>query len=251
MSIENIKNIVLVSSAKGGVGKSTVTANLAAALHLKGHKVGIVDCDIYGPSQNKMFSISGLQEHIHEPVESHGIKLNSIANRIGDGKTIAWRGPMLKVAVMDLILETNWGELDYLLIDMPPGTGDIQLSICEKINQAVAVIVTTPQEVATIDTERGIDLYVNTEINVIGIIENMCGYVCGGCGKVEYIFGQGGGRILADKYCIELLGEIPIETNIRVNGDNGKPITFDKKTKTSKLYSSIAGKILNNEKGIC
>lgn len=245
MSIDNVKNILLISSAKGGVGKSTVTANIASALYRQGQKVGIVDCDIHGPSQNKMFGITDAPENPHDPVESHGIFVNSIANRIGSGQTIAWRGPMLKVAVMDLLLETHWDELDYLVVDMPPGTGDIQLSICEKINQAKAIIVTTPQDVATIDTERGVDLFQKSGISLVGVVENMSGFICRHCGEIEYIFGQGGGQKIADKYNMKFLGKIPIETNIREQGDSGKPIAFDLNSKISDLYMDIVKQILD------
>lgn len=235
--------MVLVSSAKGGVGKSTVCANLAGALSLAGNRVGIVDCDIYGPSQNLMFGITEPDADIHQPIESQGIVINSIANRVATGKSIAWRGPMLKVAVMDLIQRTHWGELDYLLVDMPPGTGDIQLAMCEKFPESVAVIVTTPQDVATTDTERGLDLYRNAGIAVLGVIENMCGYVCSGCGKTEYIFGRGGGAKLAQQHQIPFLGEIPIETQIRSTADTGTPVVFDRDGAVSKLYMSMASQI--------
>lgn len=244
MSIENIKHIVLVSSAKGGVGKSTVTTNLAVALQKKGKSVGVVDCDVYGPSQNNMFRINHQEnQDIHLPIESYGIKVNSIANRIAPGKTIAWRGPMLKIAVLDLILETEWDELDYLIVDMPPGTGDIQLAICEKLPQSSAIIVTTPQTVATIDTIRGMDLYQNAGINIIGIIENMCGFVCGHCGNKEYIFGKGGAKKLAKEHNIKFLGEIPIETRVRKGGDFGKPIALNEKENISLIYFKIANKV--------
>lgn len=245
MAIDNVKNILLVSSAKGGVGKSTVTANIASALHLQGKKIGVVDCDIYGPSQNKMFGITESPENPHDPVESHGILVNSIANRIDEGQTIAWRGPMLKIAVMDLILDTSWGDLDYLVVDMPPGTGDIQLSICEKLTESQAVIVTTPQDVATIDTERGIDLFQKSGISLVGVVENMSGFVCRHCGEVEYIFGSGGGQKIADKYNMKFLGEIPIETNIRKKGDSGKPIAFETDSAIGSIYMKIVKQILD------
>jgi ATP-binding protein involved in chromosome partitioning len=245
MSITDVKNIILVSSAKGGVGKSTATANIAAALNQLGFRVGVIDADIYGPSQNKMFGVTTSDITAYNtPTEKFGIKINSIASRIEDERAIAWRGPMLKVAVMDLIFDTEWGILDYLVVDMPPGTGDIQLSICEKLSNSRAVIVTTPQEVATLDTERGINLYKNSDIELIGIIENMSGYVCQHCGQIEYIFGQSGGEILANKYNIPLLAKVPIETNIRKCGDTGTPIVlYDRVSSISKIYLDVAEKI--------
>lgn len=241
----NIKHIILVSSAKGGVGKSTIAANLAGALHLHKQKVGVVDCDIHGPSQNKMFGIAELSHNHHDPVYAHGVLVNSIANQIGEAQTVAWRGPMLKVAVLDLIFHTAWGELDYLVVDMPPGTGDVQLAICEKLPEATAVIVTTPQAVATIDTERGIDLFQQTGIALLGIVENMCGFVCGHCGETEYIFGQGGGQKIADKYHMRFLGAIPIEPSICAQGDSGRPVVFDSESTVGKLYMTIAQQVLD------
>lgn len=249
MSIDNVKNIILVSSAKGGVGKSTATANIAGALKQLGFKVGIIDADIYGPSQNKMFGVTSQDNDSYNiPNERYEIKVNSIANRVDDERSIAWRGPMLKVAVMDLIFDTDWGILDYLVVDMPPGTGDIQLSICEKLSESKAVIVTTPQEVATLDTERGINLYKNSGIEIIGVVENMSGFVCSHCGEIEYIFGQNGGTLLAEKHNIPLLGKIPIETRIRTCGDGGMPIVLkDIKSPISKTYMEIAEKISSTD----
>ena len=253
--IEKVKNIILVSSGKGGVGKSTVTSNLAGALYSIGYSVGVLDADIYGPSQNLMFGINNNIAVVPAknpmytmPNESCGIKVASIASRIEEGKSINWRGPMLSIGLINMIYYTDWGELDYLVIDMPPGTGDIQISICEKLKDAKVVIVTTPQDVALIDCRKGIDMYLNNRINIIGIVENMSGYVCSCCGNVDNIFGLDGGEKLAKEYQIKLIGKLPIQTNIRLNADNGLPITLtDPDNSISKIYESIAKEVVNYE----
>lgn len=234
---------MLVSSAKGGVGKSTVAANLAVSLRDLGYQVGLADCDVHGPSQHNMFGIDTTAAHSdHDPVVSHGVSVNTMALRVAAGKTIAWRGPMLKVAVLDLLMHTHWGELDYLVVDMPPGTGDIQLAICEKLPEATAVIVTTPQTVATIDTVRGMDLYRSAGIEIAGIVENMCGFVCGHCGETEYIFGQGGAKELAQQHGVPFLAEIPIHTEIRRGGDSGTPVVHSN-SHIQHIYRSIAAEL--------
>lgn len=253
--LTKVKNIILVSSGKGGVGKSTVTSNLASALHVLGHKVGVLDADIYGPSQNMMFGIPNNTPVVPSedpryvlPNESKGIKVASIASRINENQSVSWRGPMVSMALINMIFFTNWGELDYLVVDMPPGTGDVQISICEKLHDAKVVIVTTPQDVALIDCKKGIDMYINNKLEILGIVENMSGHVCSCCGNVDYIFGSDGGDKLADEYNTKVLGKLPIATNIRVNADEGTPITLsDPENSLSKIYISIAEKVTSNE----
>jgi len=249
MNIEQVKNIILVSSGKGGVGKSTVAANLAAALSIQGNTVGVFDADIYGPSQFMMFGLENnqpfkLTEDMKYtlPFEAYGLKIMSIASSIRDDQAVSWRGPMATVALKNLLLNTQWNELDYLIIDMPPGTGDIQISLCELLPKAQAVIVTTPQDVALLDCKKGIELFVQRSIKILGIVENMSGYLCNHCGNIDHIFGENGANNLSDKYQVPVLGKIPLQTTIRVNADQGKPIAFDQST-ISDIYKMIAEKI--------
>jgi ATP-binding protein involved in chromosome partitioning len=207
MGVDQVKNIILVSSGKGGVGKSTVAANLAAALSNQGFSVGVFDADIYGPSQFMMFGLENNQPfNLTEdmkytlPFDAHGVKVMSIASSIRDDQAVSWRGPMATVALKNLLLNTQWNELDYLVIDMPPGTGDIQISLCELLPKAQAVIVTTPQDVALLDCKKGIELFVQRNIKILGIVENMSGYLCNHCGNIDHIFGENGANNLSDKY---------------------------------------------------
>jgi ATP-binding protein involved in chromosome partitioning len=251
--ISRVKNIILVSSGKGGVGKSTVTSNLAGALHRLGKTVGVLDADIHGPSQIMMFGLENdMPVRVDEegkymlPYEAHGIQVASMASRIKEGQTIDWRGPMAAMGVSNLFFHTNWSELDYLVVDMPPGTGDIQIAICDKVPQAKVVIVTTPQDVALIDCKKGIDLYQNKSIEILGIVENMAGHVCSHCGNVDYIFGSEGGDKLAGQYDLPLLGRLPLYSNIRKNSDRGLPIVLDQgQEELAQLYIDIAEKILD------
>jgi ATP-binding protein involved in chromosome partitioning len=249
MGIEQVKNVILVSSGKGGVGKSTVAANLAVSLYNLSYSVGMFDADIYGPSQFMMFGLENNQPYnlttdrkFTLPFESLGLKIMSIASTIRDDQAVNWRGTMATVALKSLLLNTHWGELDYLIVDMPPGTGDIQIALCDMVPKAQAVIVTTPQDVALLDCKKGIELFIQKNIKVIGIIENMSGHVCSHCGTVDHIFGEDGASKLSEKYSIPLLGEIPIETAIRVNADLGLPIAFTD-GKISDIYMQIAERI--------
>lgn len=252
LGISDVKNIILVSSGKGGVGKSTTAANISAALSLLGNKVGILDADIYGPSQFTMF---GLQEcstlNISEngiwvePFEAYNIKIFSIASRVKKGQALNWKGPMTSMILHQMIFETNWGELDYLIIDMPPGTGDIQLSICDKLPQAKALIITTPQDVALIDCMKGIDVFRSKHLEILGIVENMSVHICSNCGHVDHIFGKEGAEKLEKEYGAPILGRIPLNTTIRIDSDKGMPITIKQPSlDISEIYMNMAKNIM-------
>lgn len=223
-----IKQVIVVASGKGGVGKSTTTVNLALALQQLGHKVGVLDADIYGPSVPTMLGTAGktpLIENEHfVPLEAFGMAVLSIGNLTGDDNTpIVWRGPKATGALMQLFNQTLWPDLDYLLIDMPPGTGDIQLTLAQRIPVSGAVIVTTPQHIALLDAQKGIELFRKVNIPVLGVVENMSTHVCSNCGHVDEIFGTGGGDKLSTAYQVPLLGRLPLNASIRLNADSGKP----------------------------
>lgn len=223
-----IKHVIVVASGKGGVGKSTTTVNLALALHQLGHKVGVLDADIYGPSVPTMLGTAGktpLIENEHfVPLEAYGLAVLSIGNLTGDDTTpIVWRGPKATGALMQLFNQTLWPDLDYLLIDMPPGTGDIQLTLAQRIPVSGAVIVTTPQHIALMDAQKGIELFRKVNIPVLGVVENMSTHICSNCGHVDEIFGTGGGDKLSETYQVALLGRLPLNADIRLNADQGKP----------------------------
>ena len=250
--ISNIKHVILVSSGKGGVGKSTVAANLAASLCLHGHQVGLLDADIHGPSQLMMWGVHNPPAlavtpdgTTSIPVTTHGIRIMSMASRIKDNQTVKWRGPMLTMALLNMIFHTQWGELDYLVVDMPPGTGDIQISICEKLSHAGVIIVTTPQPVALIDCRKGLQMYVDQKMQVLGVVENMSGHVCGHCGHTDEIFGAHGGSDLAKEYDIPLLAQIPIQTHIRSQADAGTPAVLkDPHSSLAKIYDKIVSHVI-------
>ena len=223
-----IRHIIVVASGKGGVGKSTTAVNLALALHKGGAKVGMLDADIYGPSIPTMLGVAGRTPLIENdqfvPISAHGLAVLSIGNLTGDDNTpIVWRGPKATGALMQLFGQTNWPELDYLIIDMPPGTGDIQLTLAQRIPVSGAVIVTTPQHIALLDAQKGIELFNKVNIPVLGVIENMALHVCSQCGNVDEIFGAGGGELLGEKYHVPLLGRLPLASSIRINADTGTP----------------------------
>ena len=223
-----IKNVILVSSGKGGVGKSTTTVNLALALQQKGLKVGVLDADIYGPSIPTMLGNAGKTPMIENehfvPLDAYGLAVLSIGHLTGDHNTpVAWRGPKATGALMQLFNQTLWPDLDILVIDMPPGTGDIQLTLAQRIPVTGAVIVTTPQNVALMDATKGIELFNRVNIPVLGVIENMSTHICSNCGYEEQIFGVGGGDKLSEQYHIPLLGRLPLNVQIRENADSGKP----------------------------
>lgn len=258
LGIKNVKNILLVSSGKGGVGKSTVSSNIAVALKESGNTVGILDADIYGPSQALMFGIenniplivSEDKRFVEPYVTSNGIKFMSIATRITEQQSLNWKGSMVSMVLQQLIYQTNWGELDYLVIDMPPGTGDIQIFICERLKDASAIVVTTPQNVAVIDCEKGINMFLKSDIKILGLVENMSMHVCSCCGNVEHIFGSEGGDRLKEKYGIDILGRIPIVRDLMTYAENGESIIIsDKDHVISKTYLDISKKIMEISNG--
>ncbi len=224
----NVKNIVAVASGKGGVGKSTTAANLALAWAAQGAKVGLLDADIYGPSQPLMMGLTGAKpvsadgKHL-SPLLAHGVEVMSIGFMIDPEQPMAWRGPMVTSALTQLLGETNWGELDYLVVDMPPGTGDIQLTLAQRVPVSGAVIVTTPQDIALLDARKGLKMFEKVEVRVLGVVENMSLHVCSQCGHVEHIFGSGGGGRMAAQYGVQLLGELPLDIRIREDADGGAP----------------------------
>ncbi|WP_027079797.1 iron-sulfur cluster carrier protein ApbC [Luteimonas mephitis] len=230
--LPRVRNIIAIGSGKGGVGKSTTAVNLALALAAEGARVGVLDADVYGPSIPTMLGLSGRPDSPDgktiEPMRAHGIEAMSIGLLVEQDTPMIWRGPMATSALTQLLGETLWGgvdgELDYLLIDLPPGTGDIQLTLAQKIPVAGAVIVTTPQDVATLDAKKALKMFEKVQVPVLGLVENMAVHVCTNCGHAEHIFGQGGGERMAATYGVPLLGSLPLETGIREQGDAGTPI---------------------------
>jgi ATP-binding protein involved in chromosome partitioning len=226
--LPGIRNIVAVGSAKGGVGKSTVAANLALAWAAMGARVGLLDADIYGPSQPLLLGVGGQRPETVEnkrilPLQAHGVKLMSIGLLIDAGAPAIWRGPMVTQALTQLLADTLWGELDYLVIDLPPGTGDLQLTLAQKVPVAGAVVVTTPQEMAVADARKGLRMFEKMSIAVLGVVENMSTHVCSNCGHEEAIFGDGGGARLAEEAGVALLGKLPLDTRVRAESDSGRP----------------------------
>ncbi len=226
--IPGVGNIIAVASGKGGVGKSTVAVNLALAWAAAGARVGMLDADIYGPSQPLMLGLSGQRptapdgKHL-EPLVAHGIKAMSIGFLVDAAQAVVWRGPMVTQALSQLLADTSWGELDYLVVDMPPGTGDIQLTLAQRVPVAGAVIVTTPQDIALADARKGLAMFEKVAIPVLGIVENMSLYVCPKCGHPEHIFGAGGGARMAAEHGVQLLGELPLDSRVREEADSGAP----------------------------
>jgi ATP-binding protein involved in chromosome partitioning len=226
--LENVKNIVAVASGKGGVGKSTTAANLALAWAAQGAKVGLLDADIYGPSQPLMMGLAGSKPQSPDgkhliPLRAHGVEVMSIGFMIDQEQPMAWRGPMVTQALTQLLGDTNWGELDYLVVDMPPGTGDIQLTLAQRVPVSGAVIVTTPQDIALLDARKGLKMFEKVEVRVLGVVENMSIHVCSQCGHAEHVFGSGGGARMAAQYGVQLLGELPLDIRIREDADGGSP----------------------------
>ena len=226
--LESVRNIIAVASAKGGVGKSTTAANLALALAGEGARVGILDADIYGPSQPRMMGVAGHRPDSADgksmnPLEHHGVQIMSIGFLIEEDSPMVWRGPMVTQALTQLLNDTRWETLDYLVIDLPPGTGDIQLTLAQKVPVAGAVVVTTPQDIATLDARKGVRMFEKVNVPVLGILENMSLHVCSHCGHEEPIFGTGGGERLAEQEGVELLGALPLEIGIREQADSGAP----------------------------
>lgn len=249
-NLSQVKNIVVVASGKGGVGKSTTAVNLALAMAKLGHKTGLFDADIYGPSQPMMLGIAAgtrpeiIDGKIMKPVEVHGIKCNSVGLLVDENQAMAWRGPMVVGAFNQILNDTLWGDLDFLIVDMPPGTGDIQLSLSQSVPVSGAVIVTTPQDVALLDAKRGIEMFRKVEIPILGVVENMSIHICGQCGHSEHIFGDGGAHRIAKNYDVPLLGELPLDVKIREQCDEGMPaVVSDPASKVSEIYLDIARKV--------
>jgi ATP-binding protein involved in chromosome partitioning len=245
--IDNVKNIIAVASGKGGVGKSTTAVNLALALSAEGAKVGILDADIYGPSQPRMLGISGQPEskdgNSLEPMNSYHLQAMSIGFLIDEETPMIWRGPMVTQALEQLLNDTNWSDLDYLVIDLPPGTGDTQLTLAQKVPVSGAVIVTTPQDIALLDARKGFKMFEKVEVPVLGIVENMSIHICSNCGHEEHIFGEGGGARMAEQYGVQFLGALPLEMRIREETDSGKPtVVAEPDSRTSQIYREIARK---------
>ena len=245
--IDNVKNIIAVASGKGGVGKSTVAVNLALALSAEGASVGILDADIYGPSQPRMLGISGKPEsndgQTLEPMKSYDLQAMSIGFLIDEETPMIWRGPMVTQALEQLLNDTNWSDLDYLIIDLPPGTGDTQLTLAQKVPVSGAIVVTTPQEIALLDARKGFKMFEKVEVPILGIVENMSTHICSKCGEVEAIFGEGGGQRMAEEYGVDFLGGLPLDISIREGTDSGKPsVVADPESKIAQIYREIARK---------
>jgi ATP-binding protein involved in chromosome partitioning len=227
--LANVKNVIAVASGKGGVGKSTTAANLALAWAAQGARVGLLDADIYGPSQPLMMGLAGHKPETSadgkqlSPLRAYGVAVMSIGFMIDAEQPMVWRGPMVTQALTQLLGETNWGELDYLVVDMPPGTGDIQLTLAQRVPVSGAVIVTTPQDIALLDARKGLKMFEKVEVRVLGVVENMSVHVCSNCGHVEHVFGSGGGARMAEQYGVQLLGELPLDIRIREDADGGAP----------------------------
>ena len=243
--LEGIKNVIAVASGKGGVGKSTTAVNLALALQQEGARVGVLDADIYGPSVPRMLGIHGKPESTDgkslEPMGGHGLQAMSIGFMIDEETPMIWRGPMVTQALEQLLRDTRWKSLDYLVIDLPPGTGDVQLTLAQKVPVSGAVIVTTPQDIALLDARKGLKMFEKVEVPVLGVVENMSIHICSQCGHAEHIFGQGGGEKMCDQYNVDFLGALPLDISIRENADNGHPsVADDPNSKASEIYRDIA-----------
>ena len=225
--LPSVKNIIVVASGKGGVGKSTVSANLALALQAEGAAVGVMDADIYGPSQPTMLGVSGKPASPDgksiTPMQAHGMPVMSIGFLVEADTPMIWRGPMVTQAMMQLLTDTRWGQLDYLIVDLPPGTGDIQLTLSQKVPVAGAVIVTTPQDIALLDARKALKMFEKVDVPVLGVVENMATHVCSNCGHEEHIFGYGGGERMAAQYEVPYLGSLPLDIRIREQTDSGNP----------------------------
>ena len=246
--LPGVKNIIAVASGKGGVGKSTTAVNLALALSAEGASVGILDADIYGPSLPMMLGISGRPEskaeNTIEPMEAHGLQASSIGFLINEDSPMVWRGPMVTSALEQLLRQTRWRDLDYLIVDMPPGTGDIQLTLSQKVPVTGAVIVTTPQDIALLDARKGLKMFEKVGVPIIGIVENMSTYICPSCGHEEHVFGSGGGQKMCSDYGVDFLGSLPLNISIREQSDAGRPtVVAEPDGPISMVYQQIARQI--------
>jgi ATP-binding protein involved in chromosome partitioning len=246
--LPKVKNIVAVASGKGGVGKSTTAVNLALALAAEGASVGLLDADIYGPSIPMMMGIEGRPESADgqtmEPMENYGVQVMSIGFLVAADEAMIWRGPMATQALEQLLRQTNWKDLDYLIVDMPPGTGDIQLTLSQRVPMTGAVVVTTPQDIALLDAKKGIKMFEKVGVPILGIVENMAVHVCSQCGHVEHIFGADGGKKMAAEYSMDYLGGLPLDMQIRLQADSGKPtVVSDPDSDVAGLYKAVARKV--------
>ena len=246
--LPTIKNVVAVASGKGGVGKSTTAVNLALALAAEGAKVGILDADIYGPSQPMMMGIEGRPESADgktmEPMENYGVQVMSIGFLVDTDNPMIWRGPMATQALEQLLRQTHWGDLDYLIVDMPPGTGDIQLTLSQRVPLTGAVIVTTPQDIALLDAKRGLKMFEKVGVPILGLVENMAVHVCSNCGHVEHIFGADGGKNMAAEFGVDYLGALPLSMAIREQADAGRPtVVSDPDSEVAAIYKTVARQV--------
>jgi ATP-binding protein involved in chromosome partitioning len=246
--LPKVKNIIAVASGKGGVGKSTTAVNLALALAAEGASVGILDADVYGPSLPMMLGISGKPDSTDgktmEPMENHGVQVMSIGFLVEADNPMIWRGPMATQALEQLLRQTNWADLDYLIVDMPPGTGDIQLTLSQKVPLTGAVIVTTPQDIALLDARKGIKMFEKVGVPILGIVENMAVHVCEKCGHIEHIFGQDGGKKMAAEFGMDYLGALPLNLSIRVQADGGNPtVVAEPEGEIASLYKGVARQV--------
>ncbi len=246
--VPGVRNIIAVASGKGGVGKSTTAANLALALAAEGANVGVLDADIYGPSQPMMLGLAGRPESKDgktlEPLEAYGVQAMSIGFLIDTDTPMVWRGPMVTQALEQLLKDTNWRELDFLIVDMPPGTGDIQLTLAQKVPVTGAVIVTTPQDIALIDARKGLKMFEKVGVPIVGIIENMSVHICSNCGHAEHIFGEGGAERMCRDYNVPFLGSLPLDIRIREQADSGRPsVIADPDGAVAQAYKAIARKV--------
>jgi len=243
-----VKNIVAVASGKGGVGKSTTAVNLALALAAEGATVGILDADIYGPSQPMMMGIEGRPDSVDgktmEPMHNYGVQVMSIGFLVDADNPMIWRGPMVTQALEQLLRQTNWSDLDYLIVDMPPGTGDIQLTLSQKVPLTGAIIVTTPQDIALLDAKKGLKMFEKVGVPILGIVENMAVHVCAQCGHVEHIFGADGGKKMAEQYGVDYLGALPLNLSIREQADAGRPsVVSDPDGEIAMIYKAVARQV--------
>ncbi|WP_455207969.1 iron-sulfur cluster carrier protein ApbC [Kaarinaea lacus] len=243
--ISQVKNIIAVASGKGGVGKSTTAVNLAMALVAEGARVGILDADIYGPSQPRMLGVHQKPDSKDgkslEPLMGHGVQSMSIGYLIDEETPMIWRGPMVTQALEQLLNDTNWVDVDYLIIDLPPGTGDIQLTLAQKVPVSGALIVTTPQDIALLDARKALKMFEKVDVHVLGIIENMSIHICSQCGHEEHIFGEGGGQSMSEQYDVDFLGALPLDKKIREEVDSGRPtVAIEPENRISQIYREIA-----------
>jgi len=247
--LPGVKNVIAVASGKGGVGKSTTAANLALALAAEGAKVGMLDADIYGPSLPQMLGIGACRPEstdgkTMEPVQAYGLQVMSVGLLVDDDTPMIWRGPMATRALIQLMTETCWHDLDYLVVDLPPGTGDVQLTLAQSAPLTGAVIVTTPQDIALIDARKGLKMFEKVNVPILGVVENMSIHICSGCGREEHIFGAGGGQKICDDYGVPFLGALPLDLKIREEADSGAPtVASDPESRIAEIYRDIARRI--------